>query len=253
MKNILALGCSWTIGHNIDYTQTWPYLLYTYLSEHFEDIHITNGGKAGSSIQYVNSMIDDIGKDYDAIIIQCTTSDRNEYGLNGILEKELRDISYTKRSKNYTEVLRDDLTEFQVNPGMAWSVNDRFNKQYERDPYFDKIARTIKEHHVPDFDKKELLDFVKGWSTLHMHSRSQIRQYKDTVRSISHKLQDTPHLFFNWLNNTPVTPNVNYVGNVQHTVNMQKLVIDNGFHFDEKGNDKVAEFLLDPVIKILSS
>ena len=82
----------------------------------------------------------------------------------GILEKELRDISYTKRNKHYTEVLRDDLTEFQVNPGMAWSVNDRFNKQYEKDPYFDKIARTIKEHHVPDFDKKELLDFVKGWS-----------------------------------------------------------------------------------------
>ena len=253
MKNILALGCSWTIGHRIDYNQTWPYFLYTYLSEQFTDIHIYNAGKSGSSIEYCSSIIDDIGDDFDAVIIQCTTSDRNEYGINGILEKELRDISYTKRTKFYTEIMRDDLTEFQVNPGMAWSVNDRFNKNYQSDPYFDKIARTIKEHHVPDFDKKELLDLVRGWSTLHMHSKSQIRQYKDTVRSMSHKLKNKPHLFFNWLNNQPVTPDVNYIGNIQDTIDIDKFIIDDGFHLDEKGNNKVAEFLLDPVIRILSS
>ena len=103
------------------------------------------------------------------------------------------------------------------------------------------------------FDKKELLDLVRGWSTLHMHSKSQIRQYKDTVRSMSHKLNNKPHLFFNWLNNQPVTPDVNYVGNIQDYINMEDLIIDDGFHLDERGNNKVAEFLLDPVIRILSS
>ena len=70
---------------------------------------------------------------------------------------------------------------------------------------------------------------------------------------MSHKLQNKPHLFFNWLNNQPVTPDVNYAGNIQDTIDMDSLVIDDGFHLDEKGNDKVAEFLLEPVTRILSS
>ena len=60
-------------------------------------------------------------------------------------------------------------------------------------------------------------------------------------------------MFFNWLNNQPVTPNVNYVGNVQDNIDMDNLVIDAGFHLDEKGNNKVAELLLEPVTRILSS
>ena len=86
-----------------------------------------------------------------------------------------------------------------------------------------------------------------------MNSKSQIRQYTDTVRSMSHKLKNKPHLFFNWLNNQPVTPDVNYIGNIQDTIDIDKFIIDDGFHLDEKGNNKVAEFLLDPVIRILSS
>ena len=70
---------------------------------------------------------------------------------------------------------------------------------------------------------------------------------------MSHKLKNKPHLFFNWLNNQPVTPDVNYIGNIQDTIDMDKFIIDDGFHLDERGNNKVAEFLSYYVSRILSS
>ena len=55
------------------------------------------------------------------------------------------------------------------------------------------------------------------------------------------------------LNNQPVTPDVNYIGNIQDTIDMDKFIIDDGFHLDERGNNKVAEFLSYYVSRILSS
>ena len=239
-KKIAFIGCSWTHGHNLPYTSTYPFILHYNLYKNNKRNQVINAGREGASwINYPDTLKYIHGKyDPDVYVIQHTTPDR------GMLMWCSDKAKYQKITRdhdvydNYIQLWDNTQSYYHLTVGMAERLaNDEQSDLI--DHMFGEIQRKS------NLTKDQIIARVRYWlehERLHplmFNKYNQTIEYCDMyVKSINKKVL---HIF--WLNDHFVPESLDNKIVIENEIDLNKYSVDNGYHFDKEGNTLVADLV----------
>jgi hypothetical protein len=242
MFKISFIGCSWTHGHNLSYTSTYPYIVHEKLNKSNIENQVINAGREGASWVNYPDTLEYIHNKYnpDVYVVQHTTPDR------GMLLWCSDKSKYQKISRdhdvynNYIQLWDNSQCYYHLTVGMAERLIAN-EKSELIEHMFNEIQR--KSNLKPG----NIIERVRYWLEHERLHPLTFKQYKQTVdycdmyvRRMNKKII---HVF--WLNDSFVVDvPANQIIVQSELKDFNQLVIDNGYHFDHKGNTAVADLLI---------
>jgi hypothetical protein len=241
MLKISFLGCSWTHGHNLPYTSTYPFIVHDNLNKSNIENQVINAGREGASWFNYPDNLKYIHKKYnpDLYVIQHTTPDR------GMLLWCSDKAKYQNISRdhdiydNYIQLWDNTQSYYHLTVGMAERmIADEQSELINH--MFTEIQRKS------SLKKDEIISRIKYWLEQERLHPLMFNKYNETidycdmyVKKINKKVL---HIF--WLNDLFVPDNLDDKLIIEKEIDFKEYVVDNGYHFDKQGNSKVADLIL---------
>lgn len=275
MFTISFIGCSWTQGHNIPYTHTYPYILHEKLNKSKElltddikqtyslykriteldvdipkfkeKVQVINAGRSGASWVNYPQTIKYIHKKYNpnVYVIQHTTPDRGM--LLWCSDKKKYSVITRDHDvyDNYIQLWDNSQCYYHLTQGMAEAIINGTQPDLT-DHMFNEIERKS------GLLKGNIIERVKYWYDHERLHPLTFEKYQETVEYCDMYVRrigaEVIHMF--WLDNSFVTDVPTNQVIVQRQIkDFDKLVVDNGYHFDKKGNTKLANLLINQFFK----
>ena len=239
MLNIAFIGCSWTQGHKLHYTNTYPFIIHEQLNKDNIKNQVVNAGREGSSwfnypqtLQYLHKKYDP-----DVYVIQHTTPDRGMLLFSSPKQKYQRITRDHDVYKNYIQLWDNTQSYYHLTVGLAERIVA--NEHTE-----------LVQHMISEIERKsslksaDIIDRIKYWLEQERLHPLMFDKYQETIdycdMYVKRLNKKVVHLF--WLDDSFVfdVPNKMIV---EQQVDFDKYVIDYGYHFDIKGNTELATAL----------
>ena len=239
MLNIAFIGCSWTQGHKLHYTSTYPFIIHEQLNKDNIKNQVINAGREGSSwfnypqtLQYLHKKYDP-----DVYVIQHTTPDRGMLLFSSPKQKYQRITRDHDVYKNYIQLWDNTQSYYHLTVGLAERIVANEDTELVQ-----HMLSEIKRK--SSLESKDIIDRIKYWLEQERLHPLMFDKYQETIdycdMYVKRLNKKVIHLF--WLNDSFVIDVPNKII-VQEQIDFDKYVIDNGYHFDIKGNTKLATVL----------
>lgn len=240
MLNIAFIGCSWTQGHKLHYTSTYPYSIHEQLNKDNIKNQVINAGREGASWINYPQTLEYIHTKYnpEIYVIQHTTPDRGMLMFTSPKSKYQRITRDHDVYDNYIQLWDNTQSYYHLTVGLAERIAN--NEQTE-----------LVQHMLSEIQRKssltenEIIQRVKYWLEHERLHPLMFEKYKQTVdycdmyvRRLGKKVI---HLF--WLDDSFVVDVPTNQIIVENEIDFKKYVVDDGYHFDKEGNAKLAELL----------
>jgi hypothetical protein len=240
MLKLAFIGCSWTQGLNIPYTNTYPYIVHELLNNSNKKNQVVNAGRSGTSwfnypqtLKYIHNQYDP-----DLYVIQHTTPDRGM--LLWCSDKKKYSVITRDHDvyDNYIQLWDNSQCYYHLTPGMAESLVSG-DKPDVTDHMFSEIERKS------GLKKDDVIRRVKYWLEHERLHPLMFDKYQETVEYCNLYVDSIGKKIINlfWLDNSFVVPIQNQIV-VEKEINFKKYVVDDGYHFDNEGNNKLAHLLI---------
>ena len=229
------IGCSWTQGHNLHYTNTYPYIVHSILGEN----QVINAGRSGASwfnypqtVKYIHQKYDP-----DYYVIQHTTPDRGM--LLWCSDKKRYSVITRDHDvyDNYIQLWDNSQCYYHLTVGMAEKLISGDDPE-TTDHMFEEIRRKS------GMDKKEVINRVKYWLEHERLHPLMFDKYEESIEYCNLYVNSIGKKIINlfWLDNSFVIKTQNQIV-VEKEIDFKKYVVDDGYHFEIEGNTKLAELL----------
>ena len=229
------IGCSWTQGHNLHYTNTYPYIVHSILGEN----QVINAGRSGASwfnypqtVKYIHQKYDP-----DYYVIQHTTPDRGM--LLWCSDKKRYSVITRDHDvyDNYIQLWDNSQCYYHLTVGMAEKLISGDDPE-TTDHMFEEIRRKS------GMDKKEVINRVKYWLEHERLHPLMFDKYEESIEYCNLYVNSIGKKIINlfWLDNSFVIKTQNQIV-VEKEIDFKKYVVDDGYHFEKEGNTKLAELL----------
>lgn len=229
------IGCSWTQGHNLHYTNTYPYIVHSILGEN----QVINAGRSGASwfnypqtVKYIHQKYDP-----DYYVIQHTTPDRGM--LLWCSDKKRYSIITRDHDVygNYIQLWDNSQCYYHLTVGMAEKLVSGKSPEIT-DHMFGEIKRKS------GLEKDAVVSRVKYWLDHERLHPLMFDKYEESIEYCNLYVNSIGKKVINlfWLDNNFVVKTDNQII-VEKEIDFKKYVVDDGYHFEKEGNTKLAELL----------
>ena len=240
MLKLAFIGCSWTQGLNIPYTNTYPYIVHELLNNSNKKNQVVNAGRSGTSwfnypqtLKYIHNKYDP-----DVYVIQHTTPDRGM--LLWCSDKKKYSVITRDHDvyDNYIQLWDNSQCYYHLTPGMAESLVSG-DKPDVTDHMFSEIERKS------DLKKDKVIGRVKYWLDHERLHPLTFDKYEESIEYCNFYVNSIGKKIINlfWLDNSFVVKTDNQII-VEKEIDFKKYVVDDGYHFDKEGNTKLAQLLI---------
>ena len=223
---VLCVGCSWTFGKGVETHETYPAHLQNYI-----DIPVINAGYPGTDINHAVWTAYRLMDEYKLkiILLQLSTFDRMTLcyynGLNNFLEEE-----YYSNNEPYIYNNGED---------QKYKVVYNVSAEYE----YELITPAAFLEH-----KNDAVTFLYKNVIFSDYRTLQVISYVDMFKAYA-KSKGCEVATFSWFNSPEIIHSL-----LDTTISVLEVfgneyVIDNGYHFSNDGNKRVAEEYVYPLIK----
>ena len=253
MFTISYIGCSWTQGLNIPYTDTYPYILHEMLNDSEIANKTINAGRSGASWINYPQTLKYIHKKYnpDVYVIQHTTPDRGMLLFSANKDKYQRITRDHDIYENYIQLWDNTQSYYHLTVGMA--------EQFLKNPQSDFVNHMLNEiKRKSSLAPGNVIERVKYWYEQERHHPLMFEKFEETVdycdMYVKRLGKKIIHLF--WLDDSFV---VNMNGSINGTdnqivvqrelKNFDELVVDEGYHFERAGNTEVAKLIKTVILR----
>ena len=239
MLNIAFIGCSWTQGHKLHYTSTYPFIIHEQLNKDNIKNQVVNAGREGSSWFNYPQTLQYLHKKYnpDVYVIQHTTPDRGMLLFNSPKQKYQRITRDHDVYKNYIQLWDNTQSYYHLTVGLAERIVANENTELVQ-----HMLSEIKRK--SSLESKDIIDRIKYWLEQERLHPLMFDKYQETIdycdMYVKRLNKKVVHLF--WLNDSFVVDVPNKMI-VEKQIDFDKYVIDNGYHFDINGNTELATAL----------
>ena len=240
MKTVICVGCSWTYGYNIEVEETYPKIL----EKSLDDTKVINAGHCGADIDYTIYSASKLIDFYrpNLVLFQLSTLDRLTLGTDGY-ENFINDKFVDSEGERiYQE--SDRLLGIGNGVKTKIAVGSYINKDKSREFKESTMRTTIDKYST----------FIEVLFENVVHSNYSFYKLKNNLKLFHAyaKSKGTEVIYFRWLNSTPIEPlceNLPYKIQAVEDIIDSSLFIDNGFHLDSIGNERVVNEFILPLLK----
>ena len=240
MLKLAFIGCSWTQGLNIPYTNTYPYIVHELLNNSNKKNQVVNAGRSGTSwlnypqtLKYIHNKYDP-----DVYVIQHTTPDRGM--LLWCSDKKKYSVITRDHDvyDNYIQLWDNSQCYYHLTPGMAESLVSG-DKPDVTDHMFGEIQRKS------GLKKDEVIGRVKYWLDHERLHPLTFDKYEESIEYCNLYVNSVDKKIINlfWLDNSFVVKTDNQII-VEKEIDFKKYVVDDGYHFGKEGNTNLAQLLI---------
>ena len=239
MLKLAFIGCSWTQGLNIPYTNTYPYIVHELLNNSNRKNQVVNAGRSGASwfnypqtLKYIHEKYDP-----DCYVIQHTTPDRGM--LLWCSDKKKYSVITRDHDvyENYIQLWDNSQCYYHLTPGMAEAIVNG-DKPEITDHMFGEIERKS------GIQKINVIERVKYWMEHERLHPLMFDKYQETVEYCNLYVDSIGKKIVNlfWLDNSFVVSTQNQIV-VEREIDFKEYAIDDGYHFDKDGNTQLSNLI----------
>lgn len=245
MLKISFIGCSWTQGYNISYTDTYPYIVHKKLQEVNIENHVINAGRSGASWHYHIPMMKYLEKthDPDVYVIQHTTPDRAFLKFQSRVWEDQKQTIVEDRKENYTTITEHTMSHFHFTAGLAKQIITEPDYEWldgNGQPLYPLLKKKF------GLTKEQIRDRLSYWYTHEQHHPLTFERYIENAEYINNwvKLKNKKIVNIFWFNDEfskLAYPNKIIVGD---SLSFDSFCVDEGYHFDVRGNTCLADLIM---------